>query len=311
MESRKVNNRSEIELILRSQKVGNSKSQTMNSGSKSDMHIGYAYRICMLPWKARTQSSYLDELAERLVRVELGTPLELQTMIEGLQWLHKYPWGRRIHKSGGRRWGLKHHDKLILGGHLLSNAHGLEHLSTPCVVWFFRADINSGIANSSIMFNIPGLHNLGVDHFEMRHFVDCTLHTLDLGVGQRYIATCFVHLLRKNVFECIHTTLYGKMVLGMQKMKACAKKYYNECDKNSFGKVSRLRGPWTLAKLGKLDNPCLHAKGAESRTLVKFCAQIVDLYKEKLGREGALLAAAGTFVNAVALMVFVVACGNF
>ena len=94
-------------------------------------------------------------------------------------------------------------------------------------------------------------------------------------------------------------------------MKACAKKYYNECDKKSFGKVSRLRGPWTLAKLGKLDNPCLHAKGAESRTLVKFCAQIVDLYKEKLGREGALLAAAGTFVNAVALMVFVVACGNF
>ena len=54
-----------------------------------------------------------------------------------------------------------------------------------------------------------------------------------------------------------------------------------------------MRGPWTLAKLGKLDNPCLHAKGAESRTLVKFCAQIVDLYKEKLGREGALLAAAG------------------
>ena len=55
---------------------------------------------------------------------------------------------------------------------------------------------HSGIVGASLMFNIPGVHSFGIDEFQVVHFCECTLHTLDLGVAQRFSATAMVRALK-------------------------------------------------------------------------------------------------------------------
>ena len=62
-----------------------------------------------------------------------------------------------------------------------------------------------------MLFNIPGVHSLGIDDFETRGMAECTLHTLDLGVAQRFCATAMVRALKSNVFKLPYRAI-GRLV---------------------------------------------------------------------------------------------------
>ena len=59
-------------------------------------------------------------------------------------------------------------------------------MQPPFHVFFFRPSTANSIVGVSLLINIPGVHNLGIEGFQIEHFAECTLHTLDLGVAQYY-----------------------------------------------------------------------------------------------------------------------------
>jgi len=83
----------------------------------------------------------------------------------------------------------------------IRNPHDLESLRPPFEVFFFRPRVDSGIVGVSLMFNIPGVHSFGIDEFQAVHFCECTLHTLDLGVAQRFCGTAMVRALKSNIYK--------------------------------------------------------------------------------------------------------------
>ena len=90
---------------------------------------------------------------------------------------------------------------------------------------FFRRRKDSNIAGVSLLMNIPGVHNLGIDGFEVGHFADCTLHTLDLGVSQRFCATVMVHALTSNVYQLPLPQNAARFQKGSQRMAADIKEF--------------------------------------------------------------------------------------
>ena len=65
----------------------------------------------------------MAQLMTHIIRVDVPDLARRALLIQHLRFWNKYPWGRRAHgKSMAlRSFGLKHKDKLILGGHLLTN----------------------------------------------------------------------------------------------------------------------------------------------------------------------------------------------
>ena len=135
------------------------------------------------PWKLRNHALYLDEVSSHLVRIEVRTPAERDKLGASLCWLKDYPWGRRVSGVAGQLWGLKANDQLVVTDSL-RNPHDLETMQPPFHVFFFRPSTANSIVGVSLVINIPGVHNLGIEGFQIEHFAECTLHTLDLGVAQ-------------------------------------------------------------------------------------------------------------------------------
>jgi hypothetical protein len=153
-----------------------------------------------------------------------------------------------------------------------------------------------------------GVHHLGIAFFSLLFFVDCVLHTVDLGVAQRYCGHALRCALRNNVFGMRHSTLQERLEFGALHVRKDLKKHYKRCaaansmaagrrraaaNPMAAGKVSRVQA-FCLKKLGDLDKPCLKAKGAQSRAMVWYCRDLMQKHSAVCGDEGELLAVAGS-----------------
>eukprot|EP00959_Pyramimonas_sp_CCMP1952_P156990 3282896-Pyramimonas_sp.AAC.1 len=61
---------------------------------------------------------------------ESGSPRFPNGTVCGRVFKHKYPWGRAVQRSRGNIFGLKHGDRLVLGGPI-SNLHDLDSVAVP------------------------------------------------------------------------------------------------------------------------------------------------------------------------------------
>ena len=241
------------------------------------------------PWVPRTQDNHLDELYTHLVSVDVCDTVERSELAAALEWPDRYPWGRRVKGAQGSRWGLAANDQLIISDDL-RNPHDLESLHPPFKVFFFRPRKASSAVGVSLMFNVPGVHALGINHFEVVHFCEDT-HTLDLGVAQRFCATAMVTGLRLNIYK-LPGPKSKLLRRGCIRMAKDIKQYYkDEGRRNPWKKLSQLSKTFSFKDLGQLSKPCLKAKGGQTRCLVKFCTGLMQKYD--CGPNGKLLARAG------------------
>jgi hypothetical protein len=247
--------------------------------------------IHSVPWKPRTQDSYLEELRTHLVAVQIDDTSAHRRLVASLAWHDAYPWGRHVVGNKGSEWGLAAQDQLIVS-YAIRNPHDLESLAPPFKVFFFRHRKESGISGVSIMFNIPGVHSFGIEHFEVVNFCECTLHTLDLGASQRFCATAMTQALLCNIFKLPYRGKTQLVKRGSPYLGKAIKKYYKREHKATpWKKLSTLSKCFTWRDLGGIKKPCLKAKGGETRGLVKFCTELMQ--KHKCKQKGQLLARSG------------------
>ena len=267
--------------------------------TKAQLHTQYGQCLLSnLPFAPRSHEVYMAELRNAMRKVVLPSVDDRNQLVNALAWKHKYPWGRRVVATKGAKWGLRAGDKLVCGGSLGTDIHALDALPVPCEVWFFRPSKKSGIVGSSILWNIVAVHMLGIDHFRIEFIVDCVLHTIDLGVAQRYIGHSLRCLLRNNIYGLTHASLLDRLTIGALRLRASMKLYYKTEDarRRLIGQshCTRIKC-FTLKKLGDLETPALHAKGAQSRDMVGF---VVFLFNNnpvvKATHEGTLLHSAGS-----------------
>ena len=249
--------------------------------------------VSFCPWTLRTQESYIDEAHTHLVAVKVNTIEERAGLAASLEWLVQYPHGRRVQGYLGRPFGLAANDQLIVSDSCLS-PHDLEHLIPPFQVFFFRPRKESGIVGVSIMWNIAGVHSLGIDHFEVISFCECTLHTLDLGLAQRFCGESMVTALKSNIYDFpIYRSKVKLVQKGALRMGRHINDYYKEETKlNPWKKLSRLSKTFSHRSLGNLKKPCLKAKGGQTRGLVKFCTNLMQ-HDSIACKKGKLLFQAG------------------
>ena len=154
--------------------------------------------------------------------------------------------------------------------------------------------MNSGLVGVSLLFNIPGVHSLGIDGFEIVHFCECTLHTLDLGVAQRFCGTAIVKALKCNIYKLPYRSAKKLVQMGSHKIAKDIKQYYKDEHKaKPWKKLSQLSKTFFWKHLGEIKKPCLKAKGGQTRCLVKFCTGLMQKYGHECGTSGQYLAKAG------------------
>ena len=140
----------------------------------------------------------------------------------------------------------------------------------------------------------PGIHTVhahGIPGFTIERFCDCTLHTLDMGVSSHFCGEAIVTALRANIY---HIQGKHKMQKGVIKMRGGISAYYSrEHRRRPTRKLSKMKSKFTLKMLGpkNLRDPCLKAKGGETRCLVKFCTELMD--RPECGERGRILGEAG------------------
>ncbi len=256
-----------------------------------------------VPWQLRTHNSFLDEVATHLVAVTLhGIPTR-NALAASLAWCNEYPWGRRVQGTKGSAWGLAAGDQLIVSDDL-HNPHDLEDLNPGSKVFFFRPRKESGLVGVSLLINTPGVHSLGIDGFQIGHFCECTLHTLDLGVAQRFCGTAIVKALKCNIYKLPLRSAKKLVQMGSHKIAKDIKQYYKDEHKaNPWKKLSQLSRTFYWKHLGPIKYPCLKAKGGQTRCLVKFCTGLMQKYGHDCGTSGQYLAKAGqALLNAYDVM---------
>ena len=91
------------------------------------------------------------------------------------------------------------------------------------------------------MFNVDGVHNLGIDHFEKDDCLDDVLHTVDLGFGQRYCGESIKLALRNYIFGLPHATLYQRLLYGIISIRRYAA---------AFRKINKKAGDGPMAPKG-------------------------------------------------------------
>ena len=229
------------------------------------------------PFELRTHEHIIDEMMSHLVFIHIATVMAKQQLLNSMHWLQAYPWGRTVFGTGGRPFRLKAGDRLIIGRSVVESPHEVDDLIPPFDLAFFRPRDKSGISGTSIMCDVGGLHNHYVDYFKLTMFVDCSLHTVDLGVSSRFVGNAIVAALRTNVFGLTDTSMGARMAKGILCIKQELKPYYRERDQldrlgqNKSTRVKKL----TLKRLGSLKKPCLKAKGAETKHIVPYCIQLL------------------------------------
>ena len=261
------------------------------TATSADLHTKYdECTLFHLPWPKREHSNLMRELQLQLIKVTINSLDEKILLLDSLRWLSKYPWGCRIKPRRGQQFGLKTNDKLCVGGDLGSDLHSLSALPVPFEIFFFRTSKRTPFTGVSLLWDVDGVHAFGIKHFQVGYFVDCILHTVDLGVAQRACGHSMLCLLRNNVFNLRNDTLLGRMQAGALHMRRALRKHYRAFAKSKPNalRVSRLQA-FTLHKLGSLQRPCLKAKGAQSRAAVWFCRDMLRKHAAVCGQEGELL----------------------
>ena len=143
------------------------------------------------------------------------------------------------------------------------------------------------------MWSIPGLHDFGVKHLRIDSFVDCTLHTVDLGPLQKWIAKGIAIVLDSDALQTQGRTQADRRAVGMLALRARLKPYYRTLrDENPLRSVSHIK-KLTVGMLGKFQNPTLSANAGESRDLVGFVNGLLAEFSIQLGDQGQLLQGAG------------------
>ena len=143
------------------------------------------------------------------------------------------------------------------------------------------------------MFNVAGVHNMGIDHFTIECFVDCMLHTVDLGVLLKFHGKVLVEVLRRDCFATGGATILSKVEMGLTVIKSRLKSYYKEQRHAYPTKPLSTIKKISLGMLGKFKNPNLKVKGGESRDLLPFTTALAAEFQGQLGPLGPLLAAGG------------------
>ena len=109
--------------------------------------------------------------------------------------------------------------------------------------------------------------------------VDDTLHTMALGVEQRYSGTVLTTILEHNAFGFEGGTKENRHKLGIKELRRRIRTYYSTMARdNPHYDISRI-DKLTLSMLGDLIMPCLKAKGGESSDLTCFATQLAGEFK--------------------------------
>ena len=157
--------------------------------------------------------------------------------------------GRRVVSAKGARWGLVSGDMLVVSTSV-PDMHALDTLDAPFTAIFFRSKQDSGISGVSILWNIPGVHEFGILGCEISYLCDCTLHTIDLGVAQHFVAIACVVALNANIYN-VSGPRGHRLRLGALRMSAAINQYYKrERKANRWKPLSMLRKKFNINVLG-------------------------------------------------------------
>ena len=203
-----------------------------------------------------------------------------------LKWFQKYPWGRRIKGRNLECLDLKANGKLIISDGLI-DGHAIDTKPLPFKCWFLRTSPNSFIANASILWNIPCVHEYGIDHFTKERIVDDAMHTGALGVEPKYIGTAIVEAMEKDCFQTGETGITEK---NLQVLRWRFKRHYK-----SMQIQDRSRRPCRIKFITHkmFDKTTLNCQAGEARDLVKFAMNLMREFSSQ-GSTFIQLAEAGT-----------------
>ena len=93
------------------------------------------------------------------------------------------------------------------------------------------------------------------------YIVDDTLHTMDLGLLQRYVGKTFWAVLSVNFHKSKLTNKEDRCTVGVVRLRVDLRKYYKaeRCVQRG-SKISKIK-KLTLNSIGPENNPCLKSKG--------------------------------------------------
>ena len=77
------------------------------------------------------------------------------------------------------------------------------------------------------MINVDGLFEGGVQDFRIEYFVDCVLHTIDLGVLQRYNGAVIRQIIDVNAFQMEGPTMDDRNAASMLELRRRLKRWYD------------------------------------------------------------------------------------
>ena len=245
----------------------------------------------LLPWTPLTHTMYLAELAACLVLVHVATSVVRDALVNNLVWKQRWPWGRTV-TAGIHIAGLKAGDRLVVSD-ALTDLHQLEHLITPCRIYFLRTQKPSCIQGVSLLWHVPGVHEFGIDHFSCERMMDCGLHTMALGIEQKFVGKCMMTALQDDCFETGKASMPERLEEGMAKLRFKLRRFYRAQAKSHPGRSQTRIRHLTIKMLGNAANPTLKAKGAETRHCIGFAVQLMSEFGARGGSKYHALAAAG------------------
>ena len=125
------------------------------------------------------------------------------------------------------------------------------------------------------------MHNNGIRHCTKEVFVDDTLHTLDLGLVQRYIGTSLMKILKTDPYETgvglVEDVLQDNVICLRRGLKPFYKVQRKACAGRKITTIKKL----SVEMLGDPHTPSLKAHGAESRELLPFVIRLLMRFIHK------------------------------
>jgi hypothetical protein len=172
----------------------------------------------------------------------------------------------------------------LLENHSVPDLHDLDSVQFPATLLFFDSDGNHGLNFVCPMFAVAG--------FSIEYLHLDVMHVLDLGVSQYVAGLVFRRLIENNFARSTQRTADLKRFDNLHHLRRRMRSYYKTL-KRPRGTMSAI-GRLTLLMLGKLKEPRLKAKAAETRNIIPLLTQLCAENSGFLGEHGPYLAAACT-----------------
>ena len=245
----------------------------------------------------RSHETYRVDFDHQRIGVPLADDDAPDRLVALLQHRHSAPHGRCVKArllAEAAEFRLKTGDKLLVPGGPLTYLCDLDEVDTPCMVFFFRPMLESGLVGNSVLWHNPPLHNGGIDYFTSDFFPDDDLHNGALGYEQRYSGFVLRSAVDCNVYGSNASWVEDRREENMLAMRADLKAYYrSETAINPASKDRSKIKKITLGMLGKSGEGVVHAKGGESRSVIKFAWKLNRRFVGTL-QHGDLLEVAGS-----------------